>query len=447
MAFAPDGRSLFVGLADGRIGLFDLSTGRQSGPSMGDAGPCVNWLALGPDGSTLAAANDTGVVTQWDVVRRRQRGVPLTGMGTNTDGGVLAADDTLITIDPHTVGVWRLGTVVPALARPVARFGNDSSGIFMSRDGSLATMSSSHAHRWILYDLRRGRVLAVRPKNDVIDYTAWSPDGTKIAMATTTGRVRLVDPTTGRTLGVLAGHHGSTTITAFSPDGHLLASGTADGTVLVWNVATRRVVGAPFHASGSVYGAAFSPDGKYLAFAGVDGNLTIYNLKTRRAVHTYDAHVYVIRVAFSPDGKTLALGGYGGTRLVDVATGQPDGEPLAGHTGPVTFVSFSGDGSTLAAASLDGTIILYDVASHQPIGNPLDAGYPGGVSTSPLTPDGRELPAGYGDGHIVIWDVDPASWQRRACALAGRNLTRDEWRQYLGSRPYEKTCRQWPPGS
>jgi WD40 repeat protein len=446
MAFTPDGRTLVVGLSDGRIGLFDVSTGRQSGGSMGDAGPCVSWLAFSPDGSTLAVANGTGVVTQWDVVHRRQRGGPLIGMGANTDVAVLTADDTLITLDPQTLSVWRLGTVPPALARPLMRFGRDSAGVFMSRDGSLATMSTSHAHRWILYDLRRGRVVASHAKSDVIDYTAWSPDGTKIAMATIDGRVRLIDPTTGRTLGVLVGHHGSTTITAFSPDGRLLASGTADGTVLIWDVATRRLVGPPIQANSSLYGVAFSPDGKHLAFAGVDGNLTIDDLKTRRAIHTYDAHVYVIRVAFSPDGKTLALAGYGGTRLVDVATGRPLGEPLAGHTGPVTFVSFSGDGSTLATASLDGTIILYDVASHQPIGNPLDAGYPGGISTSPLTPDGRELPAAYGDGHIVMWDVDPASWQQRACALAGRNLTHDEWRQYLGSRPYEKTCQQWPSG-
>jgi WD40 repeat protein len=446
VAFAPDGRTLVAGLADGRIGLFDLSTGRQSGPSLGDAGPCITWLAFNPDGSTLAAGNGTGVVTQWDVVHRHQRGAPLTGMGANTEVGVLAADDTLITLDPQTVGVWQLGTVPPALARPLARFGRDSAGIFMSRDGSLATMSSSHAHRWILYDLRRGRILAIHPKSDSIDYTAWSPDGTKIAMATTDGRVRLIDPTTGRTLGVLVGHHGSTTITAFSPDGRLLASGTADGTVLLWNPATRRIDGAPFQANGSVYGAAFSPDSKQLAVVSVDGSLTIYDLKTRRVIHTDNSHDYEIRVAFSPDGKTLALGGFGGTRLVDAATGQPLGEPLAGHTGPVTFVSFSGDGSTLASASLDGTVILYDVASHQPIGDPLDAGYPGGVSTSPLTPDGRELGAGYGDGHILIWDVDPASWQRRACALAGRNLTRAEWGQYLGSRPYEATCAQWPPG-
>jgi WD40 repeat protein len=446
MAFTRAGRTLVAGLSDGRIGFFDLKTRRLAGPPMGDPGPCVSWLSLSPDGSTLAAGNATGVVTQWDVVHREQRGPSLAGIGTNTKTGVLAAGDTLITLNTRTVGVWRLGTVAPALGRPIARFGREAAGIFLSHDGSLASMSGTHADHWVIYDLRHGRVRAIHPKSDTIDYTAWSPDGTMIAMALTDGRVRLLDPTTGRTTGILAGHDGSATITAFSPDGSLLASGTADGTVLVWNVATRRIDGAPFKATGGVYGTAFSPDGKDLAIADVQGSVTIYDLKMRRAIHTYDAHDYLIRVAFSPDGNTLALAGDGGTRLVDVKTELPLGEPLAGHTAPVTFVSFSGDGRTLATASLDGTIILYDVASHQPIGNPLDAGYSGGVSTSSLTPDGRELATSYGDGHVVIWDVDPASWQRRACALAGRNLTRDEWRQYLGSRPYEETCAQYGPG-
>jgi WD40 repeat protein len=446
MAFTPDGRALVVGVADGRIALFDLSTRRQSGPPMGDPGPCINWFAYSPDGSTLAAANATGTVTQWDVVRRHQRGPPLVGIGVNTKFGVIGADDTLITRDPQSVSVWRLGTVAPVLGRPIERIGNDSAGVFLSHDGSLAFASASRADHWILYDLRHGRILATHPKTVPIDWAAWSPDATTIALASTDGRVPLLDPTTGRTLGVLPDHHGSTTIVTFSPDGRLLASGSADGTVLVWNVAARRVDGAPFHAMSSVYGAAFSPDGKTLAIASTDGKLTFYDLKTHRALHTYDAHELVIRVVFSPDGKMVALGGSAGTRLVDVATGQPLGEPLAGHTGMVIFVGFDGDGSTLASASFDGTVILYDVASHQPIGEPLDAGYPGGVSVSPLTPDGRTLAASYGDGHIVLWDVDPASWQRRACALAGRNLTRDEWRQYLGTRPYEKTCAQWPIG-
>ena len=39
-----------------------------------------------------------------------------------------------------------------------------------------------------------------------------------------------------------------------------------------------------------------------------------------------------------------------------------------------------------------------------------------------------------------IWDLDPSSWIRAACGIAGRNLTRDEWAAHIGDlAPYRST--------
>ena len=43
-------------------------------------------------------------------------------------------------------------------------------------------------------------------------------------------------------------------------------------------------------------------------------------------------------------------------------------------------------------------------------------------------------------GDAWVWDVDPASWERRACQIAGRSLTQAEWQIYLPDRPYQPTC-------
>jgi hypothetical protein len=51
------------------------------------------------------------------------------------------------------------------------------------------------------------------------------------------------------------------------------------------------------------------------------------------------------------------------------------------------------------------------------------------------------------NGTPTILDLDPAHWQTTACHLAGRNLTRAEWDQYLPGRPYQTTCPQWPIGT
>jgi WD40 repeat protein/DNA-binding SARP family transcriptional activator len=446
LALGPDGHTLALGGIDGRIRLFDFATGRLSGPTLGDPGPSVDWLAFSPDGATLAVGNAAGTVTQWDVATRHPRGQPLVGVSADTYTGVLATGGRLITLGSHTAGVWRLTTVGPALGRLVADFPGSPAGVFLSHNGELAFMSANSADRWLLFDMARGHVVATHPMTDILYAGAWSPDTTKFAYGRPDGRVRLVDPRTGTNLGLLGGHRGVVFTVAFSPGGRTLAGGGADGTVIVWDVATHRPLSPPYTGVGAILGVAFSPDGKTLAITGLGGTVSVYDIATHRLRYTYNAHESLLRVAFGPDGKTLAVGTTAGeTLLLDATTGRPRGEPLTGHGGEVYDVDFSGDGRTLATTSFDGTVILYNVASHQPIGEPLDAGY-GGAVFGRLTPDGHTLASSYLQGQIVLWDIDPNTWQQRACETAGRNLTHDEWHQYLGARPYHKTCAQWPAG-
>jgi WD40 repeat protein len=151
-------------------------------------------------------------------------------------------------------------------------------------------------------------------------------------------------------------------------------------------------------------------------------------------------------VAFSPDGKTLASGSArsGTIILWDVATGQPIGAPLAGHTGGVLSVAFSSDGESLASGSTDQTIRLWDVDTGQPRGEPLAVPM-ASVKSVAFSPDGKTLASGSWDGTIILWDMSVESWKEHACRAAGRNLTLEEWQRYLGDKPYELTCPDLPP--
>ena len=64
-----------------------------------------------------------------------------------------------------------------------------------------------------------------------------------------------------------------------------------------------------------------------------------------------------------------------------------------------------------------------------------------------FSPDGKRLAVSGVESLAMLWDIDPAVWRRRACAIAGRNLTREEWRLYLpAGKPYRTTCSEWPAG-
>jgi WD40 repeat protein len=108
-------------------------------------------------------------------------------------------------------------------------------------------------------------------------------------------------------------------------------------------------------------------------------------------------------VAFSPDSRTLATASADNTvRLWDVASGRHRAT-LKGHTDYVCAVAFHPDGKRLATGSFDQTARLWSLATGQRV-KTLE-GHRGIVMAVAFHPDGKLLATGGMDGTVRLWNV------------------------------------------
>jgi WD40 repeat protein len=106
--------------------------------------------------------------------------------------------------------------------------------------------------------------------------------------------------------------------------------------------------------------------------------------------------------AFSPDGTTLASASNDHTvKLWNTATCQPT-HTLTGHHNWVHSVAFAPDGTLLASASADRTVKLWDTTTGQPAHTLT--GHDGWVSSVAFSPDGTTLASASNDETVRIWD-------------------------------------------
>ncbi len=243
LAFRPDGILLAVGGTRG-IEILEVAAARRSVAeiaSLGDTG--THAVVFTPRGDRLATGDVDGL-RLWNLEEKIPSSVLV-----EKAPGVGSALDIVVDAGPHPA------RLVPAQGTSAVHA--------IDPTGRLVAVSDPQGGITI-----RGRTGARLTASDVgpIGVLAFSPDGASVAAAAESGKIEIIEPTTGKGR-QLRSPPGADPVGAIAvgSKGAMVAVGTTRGAVEIWDAAAGQKIRSLQVSPGYPRAIAFSPNGKWLA--------------------------------------------------------------------------------------------------------------------------------------------------------------------------------------
>ncbi|MGH8048274.1 MAG: WD40 repeat domain-containing protein, partial [Chthoniobacterales bacterium] len=320
VAFSSDGKLLATGGDDARIRIWHTADWSELNPGTGHEGP-VTSIAFSPDGATVATGGRDRSLRLWDWRAEREVWkIPDLGAHWSVDNIAFSPDGTKIAAyaalgngrNPVSIRSTATGAELvsmnPQTNASALAFSPDSRQLITSgRDGSIMIWDADTATLVRQIGKWKGDVTGLRVL----------PGGREAAWMGEYQGLGIRDLSTGNDVKIFKGgsHHGGRNL---EQAGSLLSAGSR-----VWDLSSGKVVSKD-DGSGNSAPTAISADGRLVAWVR-SGRIHIWELLTREEIHAFGPLACdVYQLAFSPDGTTLASAEHDGSVLLwDATGGQP----------------------------------------------------------------------------------------------------------------------------
>lgn len=437
LAFHPAGKLLACGGRQEVVNLWDLSlldgTGARGQVDRASLRPVasvptahapVMTLAFTPDGAWLLSGGGGNVTEVWDVEHLDATGVKPTAtlagdttwvraIAITPDGRTLAggSGEGLIYLSDLPSG--RRLDVLTGHRNAIHSLAFDPAGVSLvsaADDDTIRIWHQAAGHRWQISTILQSHT----PASSAV---AFSPDGKLLAVGDTVGFVHLWQGDHTHSAAcqhqVLSGHTNSVQALAFRPDGRMLATIGLDKTARIWDLqpgdgGSPRCVNVLSGHTKTLYAVGFGPDGQSLFYSDGDGAVRMWAIddrgQTRNPRFFQRDGVAIVSVALHPQGGYLLETKYSGApHLWEIREGKYVMQ-LPGLR-EVTSLVFSPTGDTAAAASSEGHIGLWDMASPS-VGRLLGLSPRCGSTIRQIAyaPDAASIAGACEDGAIRLWN-------------------------------------------
>ncbi|HEX5861101.1 MAG TPA: BTAD domain-containing putative transcriptional regulator [Nocardioides sp.] len=445
--------------------LVDAAGGRTVRPLRGHR-DAVFDLRFSPDGSLVGSVSRGGDLIVWDSATGRslERWDTLDpyGVAFGPDNDLVhggGADSMLRSWDVSGQQTYLQRTTE---VEDVPEFAHAD----LAPDGSRVAFSWLDDRRkgWIRFvDLATGR--ATPPSRAPVDAWqegfgwpsgTWHPQGREYVafcnVECTSGRAATwIDPATGRK--VRRRDVGTVSTLAYVDEGRSLlvgdyATGGSDRRTTLLDAETLRPRGEPLRVAADCCATPIG-DGStamvYEVSSVVGGGMDWQVIDLHAGDVLVEGHLdqWVYASVLSPDGSTVAAAGAdGGIVTIDVTTGDELGRSASLGTA-VYWLDYSGDGELLVSGAEDGGVSLWDASTLELLGTVHPPRHGRAVpSGARFIGDSHDVAIASYDGKVYRWETDLDRALDFACQMAGRDLTEEEWAQFLPGQPIQPVCPQ-----